>query len=125
MGLESNPIEELFLEGMIMANNKAQTRVDDTSLARRREVLRKRREMLGSYAALARELDVNVRYVYEFIVRGQVPANKQVRDKMGIVWASKGARRYRALSKVAQAAGWRSWSCRAVLNGDAQIENAV
>ncbi len=95
-----------------MANNKAGTSGAGEILAQRRRELDARREKLGSYAALAKELGVNFRYVFEFIRDGIVPKNKQVRKLMGIVVVSRGAERYRALSEIARMAGWQSWVCR-------------
>lgn len=103
-------MEESFLEGMIMANNGAQGSAGAESLALRRGELSQRRERLGSYAALADELGVNVRYVYDFVMKGCVPASRRVREAMGIYVASRGKRIYDRRSALARAKGWSGLS---------------
>jgi len=107
-----------------MANNRAEKGGGKKKVERRRAVLKARREKLGSYDKLAKELGgVNVFYIYRFIKRGEVPVNKRIREAMGIDVVSKGAERYRALSEKARAKGWRSWSayCRAVSSGEVEV----
>ncbi len=106
-----------------MANNKAVLGGGKKKIERRRAVLKARREKLGSYDKLAKELGVNVSYIYRFIKQGEVPVNKRIREAMGIDVVSRGAERYRALSEKARAKGWRSWSayCRAVSSGEVEV----
>jgi len=63
-----------------------------------------------SYPKLADILEINQRYLWEYMERGIVPTNKKARDAMGIVVVSKGAKIYQALNRRAQAQGWPSWS---------------
>ena len=84
-----------------------------------RDRLLARKNELNSFHLLADELGVNVRYVYEFVVDGIVPKNREVQKAMGIYMPSRGAQIYRALNEKAQGAGGSSWSeyRRAILDG--------
>ena len=49
----------------------------------RKRLIRKYRR-LGSYQQVATACGVNVRYVYEFLIRGIIPANKVIQKRLGI-----------------------------------------
>ena len=80
-----------------------------------------------SYEVIATALDVNVSYVYNYVVHGIEPANKTIRKKLGITNEAAIYRRNRRaeLKEKFLAAGWSSQYefLDHVLKGLAEIPN--
>ena len=55
-----------------------------SSLEKPRKRLFRQYRRLGSYQQVANARGVNVRYVYEFLVEGIVPCNKQIQRALGL-----------------------------------------
>jgi len=53
-------------------------------LEKPRKRLIRKYHRFGSYHRLADALGVNVRYVYEFVINGRIPANTRIQRAMGI-----------------------------------------
>ena len=78
----------------------------------------------GSFEKLAEKLGVNVSYVYDYLVKGIIPSNPEIRHKMGIYTAKEKYRRRRRerLDQIARDAGYTGWSNyeTKILKGDKQ-----
>ena len=76
------------------------------------EWLEQQKNDCGSFAKLAERLGVNVSYVYDYMVNGVIPSNPAVRHAMHIYTPRERYRhkRAKALNRIAQAAGFASWT---------------
>ena len=93
-----------------MANNRALPDGMPKSLHADWYLLDALKNAAGSYRKLGIRLNVNQRYLWEFLKKGKVPKSRAVRMRMGINVSSAGGKAYREMNQIAREYNWNNWS---------------
>ncbi len=93
--------------------NQADARAKDGQVIERAQNRLKKahsRKKCGGWRAVAADLDLNVRYVYDLAVKGIVPPNPETRRKLGLPRVMPSERKLRAKRERVKlgAPGWMS-----------------